>query len=187
MTHICGGRYKGRIITTPPGRTTRPTAARTREALFNILAHQVPDNLQGARVLDLFAGSGALGFEALSRGADFCLFVDTDAKARGAIRETIEALNLFGQTRLHRRDATRLGRRPAALGEPFNLVLLDPPYNKGLGEKALGGLLAGGWLARDALAVLECAAGEAPELPGWAVLDSRRYGAAKLLFLKPRP
>ena len=186
MTRIIGGRYKGRALAVPPGRTTRPTAARTREALFNILAHQDWGRLKDARVLDLFAGSGALGFEALSRGAAFCLFVDNDAAARGAMRETIEALGLFGQTRLHRRDATALGRRPAALGAPFDLVFLDPPYEQGLGEAALDGLRKGGWLSPDALAVYECAAAETPDLPDWSLLDERRYGAAKLLFLKPR-
>ena len=184
MTRIIGGRYKGRTLITPPGRATRPTAARTREALFNILAHQTPDRLTGARVLDLFAGSGALGFEALSRGAGFCLFVDNDMAARGVIRDNIEALGLFGQTRLHRRDAAALGRRPAALGAPFDLVFLDPPYGQGLGEQALSSLKNDGWLTDEALAVFECGAGENPDVPDWTVLDTRRYGAAKVLFLQ---
>lgn len=182
---IIAGRLRGREIAAPGGRTTRPTAARAREAIFNVLAHAPwAPGLEGARVLDLFAGAGAFGFEALSRGAAFALFVETDAAARGAIRQSIEALGLFGVTRIHRRDATDLGRKPAALGAPFTLAFLDPPYHKGLGSTALARLGEGGWLTGDALAVFECAADEAPETPGWTLLDERTYGAAKALFLQ---
>lgn len=182
---IVGGQFKGRALKAPEGRDTRPTSDRAREAVFNILEHaEWSRNLEGARVLDLFAGSGALGFEALSRGAAFALFVETDAGARGAIRDNIEALRLFGVTRIHRRDATDLGAKPAGVGEPFSLVFLDPPYSKGLGERALCRLHENGWVTPDALIVYECGADEAPTLAGFAVLDERRYGAAKVLFLR---
>ena len=183
---ISGGEYRGRVLATLSGKNTRPTAGRTRESIFNILDHNDWCTLSGARVIDLFAGSGALGFDALSRGADFCLFVETNAAARGIIRDNIESLGLFGQTRIHRRDATDLGKKPAPLGEPFDLVFLDPPYHKGLGEKALAELVRGNWLAQNTLAVFECAADETPQTPGWAVLDTRTYGAAKVLFLRQR-
>src|SRR3989338_3717027 len=144
---IVSGQYRGKAIVAPPGDATRPTSDRARQAVFNILEHAAwAPELHGARVIDMFAGSGALGLEALSRGAAFCLFVETDDAARGAIRENIDALGLFGATRIHRRDATDLGQRPASAGEPFDLAFLDPPYRKGLGERALQGLASGGGL-----------------------------------------
>jgi 16S rRNA (guanine966-N2)-methyltransferase len=183
---IVSGAYRGRTLKVPPGQTTRPTSDRARQAVFNILEHApwAPE-LQAARVIDLFAGSGALGFEAISRGAGFCLFVETDDAARGAIRENIDALGLFGATRIHRRDATDLGQRPAAMGEPFDLAFLDPPYRKGLGETALAGLAAGGWLRPGAVAMVERASDE-PALapPGFESLDTRDYGAARVQFLR---
>lgn len=182
---IVGGMFRGRALAAPPGRDTRPTSDRAREAVFNILDHAAwSPGLEGRRVLDLFAGSGALGFEAMSRGASFALFVDTDAAARGAIRDNIEALGLFGSTRIHRRDATDLGVKPAGLGEPFGLVFLDPPYGKGLGERALAGLGEGGWIPRDALIVFECGMEETLVAPGFETLDAREYGAAKVMFLQ---
>ena len=184
---IVGGKFKGRAIAAPEGRDTRPTSDRAREALFNVLAHAAwSPGLDGRRVLDLFAGTGALGLEAMSRGAAFALFVETDAGARGVIRDNIEALGLFGNTRIHRRDATDLGVKPAGLGEPFDLVFLDPPYKRGLGEAALSRLRVGGWITGDALIVFECAADETPVLDGFETLDERAYGAAKVLFLRPR-
>lgn len=185
---IVGGRFKGRAIEAPKGRDTRPTGDRARESLFNVLAHASwSPGLEGRRVLDLFAGSGALGLEAISRGAAFALFVETEPAARGAIRDNIEALGLFGATRIHRRDAADLGVKPAGLGEPFDLVFLDPPYHKGLGERALARLGEGGWIAGDALIVFECAADETPATPGYETLDERAYGAAKVLFLRRAP
>jgi 16S rRNA (guanine966-N2)-methyltransferase len=182
---IVGGQFKGRAIAAPPGRDTRPTGDRAREAIFNVLAHaNWSDGVEGKRVLDLFAGSGALGLEAMSRGAAFALFVETDSGARGAIRDNIEALGLFGTTRVHRRDATDLGVKPAGLGAPFDLVFLDPPYNRGLGERALARLFETGWISEDALLVYECAADEAPDTLAFATLDERLYGAAKVLFLR---
>ena len=187
---IVGGEHRGRVLKAPEGSATRPTSDRAREAVFNILEHAaLSGGIVGARVIDLFAGSGALGLEALSRGAAWCLFVESDAGARGVIRDNVEALapngDLNGRTRIHRRDATDLGRLPAGDGEPFDLAFLDPPYAKGLGEKALVGLASGGWLKTGAICVLERGSGEsALEPPGYMLLDERKYGAAKVAFLK---
>ena len=151
---IVSGAFRGKTLAAPPGEATRPTSDRARQAIFNILEHAAwSKGLRDARVIDLFAGSGALGFEALSRGAAFCLFVETDAAARGAIRENVEAMGVFGRTRVHRRDATDLGVRPGADGPAFDLAFLDPPYAKGMGEAALDRLAAGGWLAPGAVVV----------------------------------
>lgn len=178
---IIGGRHSGRALVTPKGRDTRPTADRTRESLFNILAHKDGFVFEGARVIDLFAGSGALGFEAMSRGAEFCLFVETDADARGTIRDNIEALGLFGNTRLHRRSATTLGPKPAGVGAPFTLAFLDPPYAKGLVKPALETLKSGAWLAEGAVVVVEQGKDEEPaQSPGFAEDDRRLYGAAQI-------
>jgi 16S rRNA (guanine966-N2)-methyltransferase len=183
---IVAGRFRGRTLVAPAGAHTRPTTDRARQALFDVLSHApwVPA-LEGVRVIDLFAGSGGLGFEALSRGAAFCLFVETDEAARGAIRDNVEALHLFGETRVHRRDATDLGLRPASTGPAFDLAFLDPPYRKGLGEQALAGLAAGAWLAPGALVVFERAADEPdPVTPGFEPLDHRKWGAASVHFLR---
>lgn len=180
---IIAGRFRGRALKAPAGLATRPTAERTREALFNILAHAPwSPSLEGRRVLDLFAGSGALGLEALSRGAAFALFVETDAAARGALRDNIETLGLFGETRLHRRDATDLGVKPAGVGAPFDLVFLDPPYRQGLGEAATAGLDHGRWIAPGAVIVFEHGADEAPTPDGFELIERRLYGAAGVSF-----
>ena len=187
---IISGKYRGRALIAPPGQGTRPTADRVREALFNVLEHAAwSPGLADVRVVDLFAGSGGLGLEALSRGAAYCLFVETDDAARGVIRQNIETLapagDLFGRTRIHRRDATALGLKPAGDGVPFDLAFLDPPYAKGLGERALAELLAGGWLAEGAIAVFERGADEpAPVAPGFELLDERKYGAARVWCLR---
>lgn len=185
---IVGGDFRGRNLSTPEGRHTRPTSDRARQAIFNIVEHaEFAPNLKGARVLDLFAGSGALGLEALSRGASFCLFVDTDDEARGAIRENIEAFGLFGSTRIHRRDATKLGPRPGAQAEAFDIVFMDPPYHKGLIEPALSGLIDDKWLRPEALVIAESGADEDINITNlWHIIDSRIYGAAKVLFLKQK-
>ena len=180
------GQYRGRAIVTPEGQNTRPTSDRARQAIFNVLEHAPwAEGLHEARVIDLYAGSGALGFEALSRGAAFCLFVDTDDGARGAIRENMDAYGLFGRCRVHRRSATDLGPRPGSAGEAFTLAFLDPPYAKGLGEQTLARLLEGGWLAPGAIVVFERGSDE-PEIdtPGYERLDARDYGAARVLFLR---
>jgi len=183
---IVAGQYRGRAIVTPEGQNTRPTSDRARQAIFNVLEHAPwAEGLHEARVIDLYAGSGALGFEALSRGAAFCLFVDTDDGARGAIRENMDAYGLFGRCRVHRRSATDLGPRPGSAGEAFTLAFLDPPYAKGLGEHTLARLLEGGWLAPGAIVVFERGSDE-PEIdtPGYERLDARDYGAARVLFLR---
>lgn len=182
---IVAGQFKGRPIQAPKTDATRPTSDRARESLFNILRHaDWAPPLEGARVLDLFAGSGALGFEALSRGAAFCLFVETAHAARGAIRNNIEALGLFGRTRLHRRSATEMGEKPAGIGPEFDLVFIDPPYRKDLVVPCLRGLKAGQWLTDDALVVVETAADETPDFDGWDVITDRGIGAAKVWFMK---
>jgi len=183
---IVSGEFRGKTLAAPAGAATRPTSDRARQAIFNILEHAAwSPGLRGVRAIDLFAGSGALGFEALSRGAAFCLFVETDEAARGAIRENVEAMGLFGRTRVHRRDATSLGQRPGADGPAFDLAFLDPPYGKGLGETALTRLAQGGWLAPGAIVVFERGASEPePEIPGYERLDIRDYGAARVFFLR---
>jgi 16S rRNA (guanine966-N2)-methyltransferase len=183
---IVGGKFKGRAIKTPEGRNTRPTSDRARESIFNVLAHaEWAPPLEGARVVDAFAGSGALGLEAISRGAAFCLFVETDSAARGCIRDNIEALQLFGVTRIHRRSAVDLGPKPAGLGLPFDLVFMDPSYAYDLVPPALDQLVRGAWITPGALVVAETSADEAaPVAPGWDVLDERVYGAARVSFLR---
>jgi 16S rRNA (guanine966-N2)-methyltransferase len=165
---------------------TRPTADRARQAIFNVLEHASwgPD-LVGARVIDLFAGSGALGIEALSRGAAFCLFVESAEPARAAIHANLAALGLADLARIHRRDAAALPGRSAADGEAYDLALLDPPYGEGLGEAALARLTAGGWLASGAVISLERGAGDPGAIPdGFELIDERRWGAAKVSFLR---
>src|ERR1700746_1901478 len=160
---VVGGRLRGRNLASPSSRDIRPTADRLRESLFNILIHAYDDPLQGARVLDLFAGTGALGIEAISRGAAFALFLDNGAEARARLRKNVGALGLGGVTKVFRPDATDLG--PAHPVEPFTLVFLDPPYGKGLAEKALASLRDGGWLTPGALLVVEEAKAAAFAVP----------------------
>jgi 16S rRNA (guanine966-N2)-methyltransferase len=183
---IIAGSLKGRPIRTPDGANTRPTSDRARESIFNVLAHaDWAPGLEGSRVIDAFAGSGALGFEAISRGAAFCLFVETEAAARGCIRDNVEAFQLFGNTRIHRRSATDLGPKPAGLGALFDLVFMDPPYRQGFVPLALEQLASGQWLTPDALVVAETGSDEpAPEAPGWTSVDERLYGAARVSFLR---
>jgi 16S rRNA (guanine966-N2)-methyltransferase len=173
---IVAGRHRGRRLLAPPGETVRPTSDRAREALFNILSHGqlaaegIP--FAGAAVLDAFAGTGALGLEALSRGA---------AEALSTLRQNIAALGEDGRARIVAGDATRLPRAPSA----YALAFLDPPYRSGLAAAALTALDAAGWLAPDALAVVELAAREELTPPaGFFLLDERVYGAARLLFLR---
>jgi 16S rRNA (guanine966-N2)-methyltransferase len=182
---IVAGTFRGRLLVAPKGQSTRPTADRTRQALFNVLEHAPwSPGLDGARVIDLFAGSGALGLEAMSRGARFCLFVDRSQAARMAIAANVGVLNLDGRTRIDGRDAATLGARTAGDGAPFDLTLLDPPYGQGLAETALAKLAAGGWLAAGAIAVLERGlADPAPTPEGFELLDERAWGAARVSFL----
>ncbi len=183
---IVAGVHRGRTLVAPKGHSTRPTADRTRQALFNVLEHAAwSPGLEDARVADLFAGSGAMGLEALSRGAAFCRFIDTDPAAITAINDNIATLRLDNHAEAGRSDATRL----ASLGvnaPPFDLVFMDPPYAKSLAEPALGGLLGGRWLADDALVVVELGAAESDlDAPGFSVLDTRSWGAARVWFLRP--
>jgi 16S rRNA (guanine966-N2)-methyltransferase len=182
---IVGGRLRGRALAGPKSAAIRPTADRLRESLFNILAHAYGDPVSGARVLDLFAGTGALGLEALSRGAAFALFVDDGAEARALLRQNVEALGLGGTTRIFRRDATRLGLAHPV--EPFSLVFLDPPYGKGLAEKALASAREGGWLAPGALILVEEAADAAFTTPdGFEEAERRRYDDTEFVVLRGR-
>ena len=173
---IVGGKFRGKALAGPTSEATRPTSDRVRESIFNILAHGIADfTLEDARVMDLFAGTGALGLEAISRGAKFCLFVEEDSAARGVIRNNADACGVIGQCKIWRRDATDLG--PSAPQSPYSLVFVDPPYGKGLGEKALRSLVAGGWLAAGAIVVLEEAEkAVVAEVTGVDLLDQRTYG-----------
>src|SRR3982751_2630914 len=180
---IVGGRLKGRNLASPATRDIRPTADRLRESVFNILIHAYDDPVTDARVLDLFAGTGALGIEAVSRGAKFTLFVDNGAEARALLRNNVEALGLGGVTKVYRRDATDLG--PAPRVEPFSLVFLDPPYRMQLADKALASLRDGGWLTSKALLVVEEAKGASFTAPeGFEELERRAYDDTEFVFLR---
>jgi 16S rRNA (guanine966-N2)-methyltransferase len=179
---IVGGRWRGRALTAPKSQDIRPTSDRLRESLFNILAHGYGDPITGARVLDLFAGTGALGLEALSRGAAFALFVDDGAEARALLRGNVDALGAAGATRIFRRDATKLG--PAHPIEPFALVFCDPPYGKGLAEGALLSAREGGWLLPDALIVVEEKKAAFAPPSGFEELDRRAYDDTEFTFLR---
>lgn len=180
---IVGGEFRGRALATPRSNAIRPTTDRTREAVFNVLAHNYADELKNARVLDLFAGTGALGLEALSRGASACIFIEESAEGRGLIRTNVEDMGLQGRTKIFRRDATSLGT--VGTIAPFNLVFADPPYGKGLAERALLSAVAGGWLIPEALVVVEEAA-SSPFLPpsGFSLLDRRDYGDTTVAICK---
>jgi 16S rRNA (guanine966-N2)-methyltransferase len=180
---VVGGKLRSRPIAGPKSQAVRPTSDRSREALFNILIHAYADPVAGARVLDLFAGTGALGIEAISRGAAYALFVDEGVEARSLLRDNTESLGLGGVTRIFRRDATRLG--PAHPVDPFDLVFLDPPYGKGLAEKALASARDGGWLKPHALVVVEEAADAGFAAPGgFEELERRTYDDTEFVFLR---
>jgi 16S rRNA (guanine966-N2)-methyltransferase len=180
---VVGGRLRGRTLAAPKSQTIRPTADRLRESLFNILRHAYDDPVSGARVLDLFAGTGALGIEALSHGAVFALLVDDGAEARALLRENTTTLGLGGVTKIFRRDATGLG--PVAPLEPFSLAFLDPPYGQGLAEQALTSARQGGWLTPDALIVVEESVKSAFAAPeGFSELERRRYDDTEFVVLR---
>jgi len=187
MIRVVAGTFRGRRLAAPGGTATRPTSDRVREAIFNVLAHGMFENgLAGSRVLDVFAGTGALGLEAMSRGAAYALFMEHDVEARALIRENVEALELTGHTKIYRRDAVNPG--PVGTMQPFDLVFLDPPYSKGLGEKSLIALHEGQWLADNALAILEEKAGIDIEIPdGFKVQDHRTWGDTQVHFLHREP
>jgi 16S rRNA (guanine966-N2)-methyltransferase len=184
MMRVVAGRFRGRALQAPDDMNIRPTADRVRENMFNIMAHGIADfAIEGVRVIDLFAGTGALGIEAVSRGASYCLFVEETPDARALIRKNVEALGLTGETRIFRRDATDLG--PAGHIEPYGLAFLDPPYGKGLGEKALLGLAKGKWLTPGALCIFEERVEMKFEIPSaFELLDVRTYGDTDIRFLR---
>lgn len=186
---VVAGRFRGARLAAPGAAGggeahLRPTSDRVRESLFNLLAHGAygdPPPPEGRRALDLFAGAGALGIEALSRGAIRAVFVDDHGPSRALIRENVEKLGLTGETKIWRRDATRLG---PCRGAAFDLVFADPPYRSGLGPKALASALEGGWLAPGALIILETASDEdEPETP-FEAIDARTYGASRISILR---
>ena len=180
---IVGGEFRGRSLATPKSQSIRPTTDRTREAVFNVLGHRYGDRLVGARVLDLFAGTGALGLEALSRGAAHGLFIEESAEGRGLIRTNVETFGLQGRTKIFRRDATSLGS--VGTIAPFDLVFADPPYGRGLGEQALASARAGGWLKPGALCVVEeAAAASFGAVEGFTVVDERHYGDTIIRFIE---
>ncbi len=180
---IIGGRFRGRKLAAPQSQIVRPTSDRLRESIFNILAHGQGDPVSGVRVIDLFAGTGALGLEAMSRGAAFALFIDDGAEARALMRQNVEALGLGGTTRIFRRDATRLG--PVHPLAPFSLAFIDPPYRRGLAEKSLVALRDGGWLEPGAIVVVEEAADAEFAPPhGFLEIERRRYDDTQLVLLR---
>jgi 16S rRNA (guanine966-N2)-methyltransferase len=179
---VVGGRLGSRPLKGPKSQGIRPTSDRLREALFNILAHGHGNPAAGARVLDLFAGTGALGIEAISRGAAYALFVDDGVEARALLRDNVETLGLGGVTRIFRRDATKLG--PVYPVEPFSLAFLDPPYGKCLAEQALLSAREGGWLLPGALIVVEEVVDAGFVTPdGYAELERRDYDDTQFVFL----
>ena len=177
---------RGRALVAPADARVRPTSDKVRQAMFNILNHNdfgIGFSLQGARVIDLFAGTGALGIEALSHGASFALLVDDAAESRALIRTNVEALGLTGATKIWRRDATKLGPMAAGSGGPFELAFLDPPYRQGLAVGALAALKDGGWLSPNALVVAETGEDEAaPSTDGFTLADERSYGDTRVWF-----
>jgi 16S rRNA (guanine966-N2)-methyltransferase len=178
---IVGGRLKGRALKSPGSDAIRPTSDRVRETVFNILAHSYGNPVAGARVIDLFAGTGAMAIEALSRGAAFAMLVDHGAQASAIIRANFAALDLGGAARILRRDTRKLGAAPE--GASFSLAFLDPPYGKGLVPPTLKGLRDGGWLGRGALAVIEERAGAEVALPeGFVLRETRRFGGTQVVF-----
>lgn len=183
---IVAGEFRGRALAAPKTQDIRPTTDRTRQAMFNVIVHSWPEALAGTKVLDLFAGTGALGFEALSRGAASCLFVDDGAEARGLIRENAEVLSLQGRIKIFRRNAADLGL--AGSFGPFELCFADPPYGRGLGSAALRAAAIGGWLAPGALCMVEEKA-NAPFDPGadFLEIDRRAYGETVIRFLTFTP
>ncbi len=181
---IVSGRFRGTKLYAPKSGATRPTSDKVRQAVFNVLAHGIEDfQIEGRRALDLFAGTGAMGLEALSRGARYCLFIEESAEARAALRRNVEALGLTGASRIWRRDATRLG--PAGNLDAFGLAFLDPPYGRGMGERALAAMVEGGWIETGGIAVLEEAAGTEIDVPrGYELIDQRRYGDTNVMILR---
>jgi 16S rRNA (guanine966-N2)-methyltransferase len=183
---IVGGKFRGRNLKGPSSNAIRPTSDRLRESIFNILMHAYADPITNARVLDLFAGTGALGLEAISRGAEYALFVEEAAEARALIRTNVEALALTGATKIYRRDAARLG--DIGPMQPFDLVFCDPPYGQDLAEKSLLAARDGKWLAPSALLVVEEAVKAGFKTPeGFDELERRAYDDTELVIARFKP
>ena len=187
---IISGKFRGLSLSTPKDERVRPTSDRVREALFNVIAHNnfgMDFSLNGVRVLDLYAGTGALGLEALSRGASFVMFVDDHFESRALIRRNVEAAHATGATKIWRRDAAVLGDIPSNAGGVFGLVFIDPPYRKGLADRSLASLVAGNWLAERCLLVVETAEGEALNVPpSLEIEDDRTYGDTRVRLIMRR-
>lgn len=183
---IIGGRHRGRALKAPRGSAIRPTSDRAREAIFNILEHRIEGGgPAGAAVLDVFAGTGALGLEALSRGAARATFIDSDRAALDCARRNARALGCEGAATFLGLDAARLPPPPPDAGGPSSLAFLDAPFGSGLAERALRGLAAKGWIASGTVLAVEVGARESLALPpGYRQLDERAYGAARVVFLK---
>ncbi len=183
---IVGGEFRGRTLATPKSSAIRPTIDRTRESLFNIIGHVYPEAIEGARVIDLFAGTGAVGLEALSRGCRSALFVENSVEGRGLLWENIEQFGLHGRARILRRDATKLGG--VGTIEPFHFLFADPPYGQGLAEAALGAAHDGGWLLPGALVVVEERADVTLSVdPIFSLLEQRLFGDTKMHFFRYQP
>lgn len=181
---IVSGRLRGRNIETPAGRSTRPTSDQTRESIFNILGHadwSLP--LDNSIIMDIFAGSGALGLEGISRGAEFCVFVETEPKARAAIRTNIDKMGLDDVARLHRYDARKLKLAPANFRAPFTHIFMDPPYNKGLWRPVLERIRTQELLSDGGVVILEDSVDAEIEPRGWDIVSDKTWGAARVLFL----
>ncbi|MGH6850028.1 MAG: 16S rRNA (guanine(966)-N(2))-methyltransferase RsmD [Methylocella sp.] len=178
---IVGGRLRGRALKSPGSDAIRPTSDRLRETVFNILAHSYGNPVGGARVIDLFAGTGAMAIEALSRGADFALLMDQSARACAIVRANFAALDIGGAARILRGDASKIGAAPG--GASFSLAFLDPPYGKGLVPPTLNALRDGCWLGNNALVVIEDRVGAEVALPdGFVLRETRRFGVTQVVF-----
>jgi 16S rRNA (guanine966-N2)-methyltransferase len=183
---IVGGEFRGRTLATPKSNAIRPTIDRTRESLFNIIGHVYPEAIEDARVIDLFAGTGAVGLEALSRGCRSALFVENSVEGRGLLWENIEQFGLHGRARILRRDATKLGG--VGTIEPFHFLFADPPYGEGLGEAALAAAHEGGWLLPGALVVVEERADVTLSVdPVFVSLEQRLFGDTRIHFFRYQP
>jgi len=183
---ITAGKFKGRALIAPKDASVRPTSDKVRQAIFNLLEHHqfgFSFRLEDARAIDLFAGTGAMGLEALSRGARYCLFIDDSPQSRALIRQNMESLGLTGASKIWRRDAAGLGALDTL--SPFELAFLDPPYRRNLMEPALAGLRDGRWLTTPALVVAETQKNEnLPPMEGYELLDRRSYGDTSVVILK---
>lgn len=180
MIRVISGDFKGRKLATPDGHAVRPTTDRMRERVFSILNHHRFPDLAGARVADFFAGTGALGLEALSRGAAHVTFIEQDPAALSCLISNIDMLGVDKQVSLLTRDATACG----LCETPFDFIFMDAPYDRGLTDKALAALAAGQWLAADGVVIAEVHKGEKIELPdGYDCVDTRTQGIQKTLYI----